>query len=168
FLMACQRKPPKYVVRLTDAVHTAVFAPTGGGKGVSCVIPFLKTCPDSSVVVDYKGENCKITAKHRYKKFGHQVVIIDPFKQVTQEPDTYNPLQHIDKNSPTALDECRDLAEALVVRTGEEREKHWDDSAELWIAAVTAFVVCFAGEEDKNLQSVRDILSNPEKLQLAT
>jgi type IV secretion system protein VirD4 len=167
FLIACQRKPPKYVVRLTNAVHTAVFAPTGVGKGVSCIIPFLKTCPDSCVVVDYKAENAKITAKHRYKKFGHQVVIIDPFRQVTQEPDTYNPLQHIDKNSPTALDECRDLAEALVVRTGEEREKHWDDSAELWIAAMIAFVVCFAGEEEKNLQWVRTLLAHPEKLQMA-
>jgi type IV secretion system protein VirD4 len=167
FLMACQRTQPKYVVRLTDAVHTAVFAPTGVGKGVSCIIPFLKTCPDSCVVVDFKAENCKITAKHRYKKFGHQVVILDPFKQVTQEPDTYNPLQHIDKNSPTALDECRDLAEALVVRTGEEREPHWNDSAELWISAMIAFVVCFAGEEDKNLQWVRAILADPEKLQMA-
>jgi type IV secretion system protein VirD4 len=167
FLMSCQRKQPKYVVRLTNAVHTAIFAPTGVGKGVSCIIPFLKTCPDSCVVVDFKGENCKITAMHRYKKFGHQVVIIDPFKQVTQEPDIYNPLQHIDKNSPTALDECRDLAEALVVRTGEEREPHWNDSAELWIAAIIAFVVCFAGEEDKNLQWVRAILADPEKLQLA-
>jgi type IV secretion system protein VirD4 len=167
FLITCQRKQPKYVVRLTDAVHTAVFAPTGVGKGVSCILPFLKTCPDSCVVVDFKAENCKITAKHRYKKFGHQVVILDPFKQVTQQPDTYNPLQHIDKNSPTALDECRDLAEALVVRTGEEREPHWNDSAELWIAAMIAFVVCFAGEGEKNLQWVRTLLADPEKLQMA-
>ena len=29
------------LVRMPKAVHTAVFAPTGVGKGVSCVIPFL-------------------------------------------------------------------------------------------------------------------------------
>src|SRR5262245_15406067 len=86
FLMACQRKPPKCVVRLSDAVHTAIFAPTGVGKGVSCVVPFLLTDPEPAVVVDFKGENAKITAKHRYKKFRHQVIIIDPFRQVTQEP----------------------------------------------------------------------------------
>ena len=31
------------LIRLPNAVHTAVFAPTGVGKGVSCVIPFLLT-----------------------------------------------------------------------------------------------------------------------------
>src|SRR4051812_33005980 len=30
------------LVRLPNAVHTAVFAPTGAGKGVSMAIPFLK------------------------------------------------------------------------------------------------------------------------------
>jgi type IV secretion system protein VirD4 len=167
FLMACQRKPPKYVVRLTDAVHTMIVAPVGVGKSTGIGIPSLLTCDESAVVVDFKGELSTITAKHRYKQFGHQIVIIDPFKQVTQEPDTYNPLQHIDKNSPTALDECRDLAEALVVRTGEEREQHWNDSAELWIAAMIAFVVCFAGEGEKNMQWVRTLLADPEKLQMA-
>ena len=46
-----------------DAVHAAVFAPTGVGKGVSCVIPHLLTCTDSMVVVDFKGENAIVTPK---------------------------------------------------------------------------------------------------------
>src|SRR5258708_1104437 len=33
----------KRLVRLTKAVHTAIFAPTGVGKGVSFVIPYLLT-----------------------------------------------------------------------------------------------------------------------------
>jgi type IV secretion system protein VirD4 len=167
FLMACQRKQPKHLVRLTKAVHTAVFAPTGVGKGVSCVVPFLMTCPDPLVVVDFKGENALLTAKMRQKKFGHKIVIVDPFKVVTKKPDTYNPLQHIDRDSPTALDECRDLAEALVVRTGQEREPHWQDSAEVWIAAMTAMVTCFAEGVDKSLQSVRALLTNPLKMEAA-
>ena len=44
------------VVRLSRACHTAVFAPTGVGKGVSIAVPFLLTCPDSCVVIDLKGE----------------------------------------------------------------------------------------------------------------
>jgi type IV secretion system protein VirD4 len=129
------------LVRLAHTVHTVVFAATGGGKGVSCIIPFLLTCPDSCVVIDFKGENALKTAKHRAKKFGHRIVLLDPFKIVTQTPDCLNPLDFIDKNSETALDDCNDLAKALIVRTGQEREPHWDDSAESWLAALIATVV---------------------------
>jgi len=166
FLIACQRKQPKYLVRLTKAVHTAVFAPTGVGKGVSCVIPHLLTCPDSMVVVDFKGENTKLTADAR-RKMGHKVVVLDPFEITTNKPDTFNPLEFIDRDSRTALDDCRDLAEALVVRTGQEKEKHWDDSAEAWIAAMTAMVANFAEDGDKSMQSVRTLLTNPEKMAAA-
>lgn len=166
FLLACQRKQPKHLVRLTKAVHTAVFAPTGVGKGVSCVVPFLLTSRDSCVVVDFKGENARLTADAR-RKMGHKVVLLDPFRITTQEPDSFNPLQFIDKDSSTALDDCRDLAEALVVRTGQEKEPHWNDSAEVWIAAMTAVVACFAEDGDKSLQAVRALLTNPHKMAAA-
>lgn len=167
FLMACQYRATRQLVRLTNAVHTAVYAPTSVGKGVSCVIPFLKTCPDSCVVVDPKGENARITAEHRRRKFKHRVVIIDPFRGVTQKPDTFNPLQFIDPSSTTALDECRDLASALVVRTGQEKEPHWNDSAETWIAAMLSVVVAYAETADKSLQAVRSLLTNPAKMEAA-
>jgi len=166
FLLSCQRKQPKHLVRLSKAVHTAVFAPTGVGKGVSCVLPFLLTSRDSCVVVDFKGENARLTADAR-RRMGHKVVILDPFRVVTNTPDTFNPLEFIDKDARTALDDCRDLAEALVVRTGQEKEPHWNDSAETWIAAMTAMVTCFAEAGDKNLQSVRALLTNPEKMAAA-
>src|SRR5579864_4235727 len=158
-LLACQRKQPKFLVRLTKAVHTAIFAPTGVGKGVSFIIPFLKTCNESSVVVDFKGENYQKTY-HDRRRMGHQVVCLDLFKAVTQTPDRFNPLQFIDKESRHAIDDCRDLAAALVVRTGEEKEPFWNDGAEIWIGAMIAFIVCYGNETNKNLQSVRELLSN--------
>jgi type IV secretion system protein VirD4 len=83
-LMACQRKPPKNLVRLTSSINTMVVAPVGAGKGVSCVIPWLLTNPDSAVVVDFKGELTLASALQREKEFGHKIVILDPFKVVTQ------------------------------------------------------------------------------------
>jgi type IV secretion system protein VirD4 len=86
FLKAMRRKKgkePGEIVRLPQAVHTAVFAPTGVGKNVSCILPFLLTCPESCVVVDFKGENALLTAEHR-RRMGHDVVILDPYKVVTQ------------------------------------------------------------------------------------
>jgi type IV secretion system protein VirD4 len=72
------------VVRLPNAVHTSIFAPTGVGKGVSCIVPFLLTCDESCVVIDCKGgENALLTAEHR-RRMGHKVVILDPYKVVTQ------------------------------------------------------------------------------------
>lgn len=77
------RTPRSEMVRI-PAIHAAIFAPTGAGKGVSFVIPHLLTCPDSCVVLDPKGENALETAEHRAKEFGHKIVILDPFKVVTK------------------------------------------------------------------------------------
>lgn len=148
------------LVRLSKAVHTAVFAPTGAGKGVSLVIPHLLTCEDSCVVIDFKGELARETAEHR-RRMGHRIVLIDPFRVVTQEPDSFNPLDWIEGEH--ALDECRDLAEMLVVRTGEEKDPHWNDNAELWIAAMTGLVLVH-GDTDRSLQQVKSILSDPTRI----
>ncbi|HVS70803.1 MAG TPA: type IV secretory system conjugative DNA transfer family protein [Phycisphaerae bacterium] len=168
---ACRRFYSKQepVISLPQAVHTAIFSPTGGGKGVSCVIPFLLTCQDSCVILDVKGENARLTAEHRRKYFGHSIVLLDPFRTVTASPDCFNPLDFIDRENPLALDEVNDLANALVVRTGEEREPHWNDSAQAFIGAVIATVVEYgdAGEGTRSLQAVRDILTNPQKLEMA-
>jgi type IV secretion system protein VirD4 len=155
------------LVRLPRAVHTAVFAPTGVGKGVSSVIPFLLATDESAVVVDFKGENFQLTAEHRQKAFGHQIVVLDPFKLVSRAPQTFNALDFIDKDSATAIDECRDLAEALVIRTGQEKDPHWVDSAEAWIAALIALVAHYGESNDRSLQTVRTLLSSPEKLEMA-
>jgi type IV secretion system protein VirD4 len=156
------------IVRLSRAVHTAVFAPTGVGKGVSCVIPFLLDCRDSCVVVDFKGELAAATMKRR-RRMGHRVVLLDPYRMQTKSPDTLNPLDFIDKNSPHghAIDEIRDLAESQVLRTGQEKEPHWNDAAEGWIAAMTAAVVQYGDADDRSLQTVRGLLSDPQKMEMA-
>ncbi len=162
FVAALRNQQGKQLVKL-NAVHTAVFAPTGVGKGVSLVVPFLLSCPDSCVVVDFKGELARLTAAQRHA-MGHDVRIIDPYRIVTNTPDSLNCLDLVDKNSPLAIDECRDFANALVTRTGEEKDPHWCDSAEAWISAFLA-VTAYHGEPgDRSLQTVRTLLSNPAKM----
>jgi len=158
-----ERKNP--LVRV-NAIHAAIFAPTGVGKGVSFVIPHLLTCPESTVVVDFKGENYRATAKAR-ERMGHRIVVLDPFHVVTETPDTFNPLVQIDAASPLAIDDCRALAESLVIRTGQEREPHWCDAAEMNIAGITSFVVQHAPPDDRSLQTVRDLLTNPAEMEAA-
>ena len=166
FLQTCQGRigrKPQHLVRLTEAVHTLIAAPTGVGKGTSCILPFLLTCPEPCVIIDTKGgENAKITAKAR-EKMGHRVVLVDPFRAVTDRPDTYNPMEFIDPASPTAIDDCRALAEAMVVRTGRESDPYWDDSAEIWLGSMICAMVAFAPPHQRNLQSVRAQLADPAK-----
>jgi type IV secretion system protein VirD4 len=159
------RKMPEPLVRLSNAVHTALFAPTGGGKGVSFAVPHLLTCRDSCVVVDFKGENARLTAEHRRKAFGHRVVVLDPYHVLGENSDTFNPLDSIDKNSSFAIDDCRDLAGSLVLRTGQEHERHWCDSAEAWISGMLAVVAYYGEPGDRSLQTVRTLLSNPAKME---
>jgi len=155
------------LVRMPKAVHTAYFAPTGVGKGVSCIIPFLLTSDETVVVVDFKGENFHKTAEHRKKLFKHKIVVVDPFCMVSESPDTFNPLDSIDRNSPTAIDEVRAWAGELVLRTGRETDPHWISAAETWIAAMLALVVRYGEAEDRSLQTVRTLLTDPEKMAMA-
>lgn len=155
------------LVRASNAIHTAVFAPSGLGKGVSLIIPFLRECDESCVVVDFKGENALLTAEHRRKVHGHQIVLLDPFRVITQTSDCFNPLNDIKDDDPLAIDECNDLAKALVLRAPDEKEPHWNDSAEAWISAMLATVVRYGESDSRSLQTVRDLLSNPERTELA-
>lgn len=166
FIRCVRRKSHTIMVRLCTAVHTAVFAPTGAGKNVSIVFPFLLTCKDSVVCVDFKGENAKVTGDTR-RKMGQRVVMLDPYRVATQNPDGFNPIDFIDADSPTAIDDCRDLAEMLVHRTGEEKEPHWNVSAQMFIGAVIALVVVIGKPGMRSLQTVKQILSDPESLQMA-
>lgn len=118
------------------------------------------------ILLDLKGENAALTAEHRRRVFGHECIILDPFKRVTNTPDTFNPLDFIDANDPLALDACLEAAKALVIRLLEERESHFSDAAEMWIAAVLAVVVHFGDRNGvRSLQTVREFISDPRKLE---
>jgi type IV secretion system protein VirD4 len=151
-------------VRLANAVHVAVFSPTGGGKGVSFVIPDLQTCPNSKVCIDFKGDLARLTADWRRKRFGHQIVLLDPWKVVTQNPDCFNPVDFVPQDSLTAIDQCNDMSDAMVIRSPDEKEPHWNMSAIAMVSGVLATIVRYGGPETRSLQTAREILSHPQRL----
>jgi type IV secretion system protein VirD4 len=84
--------------------------------------------------------------------------------KLNRPSDTYNPLDQIGVDSPLLIDDCRSIAEALVLRSGNESEPHWNDSAEAWISAMAA-VACLYGEAgDRSLQTIRTLLTSPTKM----
>ncbi len=149
------------LIRMNNVVHTALFAPTGAGKGVSFVVPWLRRgIPGSVVVSDPKGENVALTALWR-KAMGHQVVCLDPFRISTKTPDTFNPLDLIG-NGMECIGEAKALAAAMVVRTGEEKDPHWNDRSENLISNALALVAYDMHPEMRNLLSLRSIIADPK------
>lgn len=157
-------RDPQRLLRIRDYVHLATFSPTGGGKGVSLVIPNLLTAPLSIVVTDIKdGENFRATAAWRRQRLGHRVFRFDPFATCGPGGDSFNPLDFIDDRALDFYDQCRDLANMLVVRTGNEMDPHWNDRAENVIAGMIAFTCATASPQDRNLTSVYRLVSSPDR-----
>jgi type IV secretion system protein VirD4 len=112
-------------------------------------------------VTDPKGELFNLTSEFRRKRFGHKIIRLDPFGVCGPGSDTLNSLGSIDPDAEDSLESCRDLANMLVVRNGNEPDPHWNDSAELNLTAFIAFVCgCETDRTQRNLATVRGIASS--------
>jgi len=144
------------IIRSHDTTHFGVFAATGAGKGVGSVIPLLRSYAGSTVNVDPKGENHRLTAEHRQTRFGHRTVQLAPFSGVS---DAMNPFYFLDPKSPLLLDKCRDLSNMLIFRKGSETDPHWNDRAEgVWSVFSYYVAACETDPSRRNLLSVRAIV----------
>ncbi|TKT85261.1 type IV secretory system conjugative DNA transfer family protein [Dyadobacter frigoris] len=81
------KKTPELIYHDMNA-HLCTISRTGGGKGVSSVIPNLLDYPGSMVVLDLKGDLSAVTARGR-SPFG-KVIHISPFDN--NGSDAFNPL----------------------------------------------------------------------------
>lgn len=152
------------LIRLPDYCHVLLCGGTGSGKGVSVLIPNLLTYLRGSVVCfDTKGDLFQTTAKRRAAK-GQRIIRLAPFNGGT---DAFNPLDTIPSDSPGLVDSARAMAEALVVRQGTESDPHWNDKSVQVICAVLVLVLIRFKGEDRNLNSVQEIVSDPEMLKAA-
>jgi type IV secretion system protein VirD4 len=132
-------------IRINDFVHLATFAPAGGGKSVSTLVPNLLSYSGNCVIIDPKGELYRLTARHRRKVFGHRIVRLDPALMLGPGADRFNPFDGIDPRSRDFIGQCRDIANMMVVRTGQEHDPHFNESAENAIAAFIAYICALEG-----------------------
>ncbi|MCA9218075.1 MAG: type IV secretory system conjugative DNA transfer family protein, partial [Planctomycetales bacterium] len=148
--------------------HVAVFGSSGSGKSSCFANVWLMTCSDCMVTLDAKAELAMKTARLRATRFGHKVIVIDPFgisNGCGFEPMSYNPLDCYHGQEERIVDEARRMANALVVRTGEERDRFWNDSSVVVITLVLAFLMSEANREDANLNRLRDIVTSPHLME---
>lgn len=144
------------LIRIADYTHTLIIGATGSGKGIGYVIPNLLTYRKGSVVVfDPKGDLYKTTAKHR-AKHGSKVILLSPGKG-----HRFNPMTLIERDSKIIPEEAAALAASLAVPEPGEKEPHWNQRARQILTAVIAFVLWKFVENERNLNTVQDIVSTP-------
>jgi type IV secretion system protein VirD4 len=121
--------------------HLITFAPTGAGKGVSCIIPALLAWDGPAIVIDPKGEAYAVTAARR-RAFGHAVHVFDPFN-VTGAPDkaALNPLDLITPGSATAADDAAVIARLVTQGRYFTHDPFWDERAETLITGLILYVL---------------------------
>jgi len=153
-------------IRVDQFNHLLTVSPAGGGKSVGTLVPNLLSYDGNCVVVDPKGELFSLTAEHRKKQFGHTIVRLDPARLFDRQHgpgDCLNPLDWINPLAPDFIDRCRDLANMIVMRTGQEHEAHFLDSSENMIAAFCAYICAAEGNPAaRNLRGVRTLLASRE------
>lgn len=115
-------------LRMNQALSVLCFAPPGSGKTAGLIIPSLLAVRHSVIVMDPKGEIYDITARHRFKAFGSQIIRFEPG---TPGSARWNPLSR--KELPQTLPETHTyvgrLAEALIIPDKPGEEDMWTRDA---------------------------------------
>lgn len=145
----------------TDNRHLCTIGPTRSGKGASVIVQTLLQAPHSMVVIDPKGQNAAVTARHR-RKMGQEVYVLNPFGLFKDIPwglsrDRYNPLAHLDINDPNVVAKAGALAQAMIVTAG--REPYFDDTARDLIKTLILYLVSTLGKR-ATLAHLRKMVTN--------
>ncbi|TCQ16379.1 type IV secretory system conjugative DNA transfer family protein [Rhizobium sp. PP-CC-3G-465] len=133
--------PVSGALEYNDDGHLLTIAPTRSGKGAAQIIPNLLLYAGSCLVIDIKGENHKVTHKHRQTFFdGASVLKFAPFDDDTNH---YNPLDFIrvkEDGSPSSytFDDARLLSEMLV--GSRANETFWDIEARNLLTMLLLYV----------------------------
>lgn len=121
--------------------HLITVAPTGAGKGVSCIIPALLTWRGPAIVIDPKGENYHVTARRR-QEMKQRVHVLDPFG-ITDciQPGALNPFDMLGPRKQATAADIRVLAAALIQQKAFKKlDPYWDSRAAALIADAITFV----------------------------
>lgn len=138
----------------SDDGHAMLFAPTGAGKKRHILGPTLLSSEDPAIVIDVKGELALETADYRRRVLGHQVVIIDPWRIVTNHGAGFNPLDIVTRDPSETADDAASLSQLLIDGDAPLKEIYWDDRASAIIAGLIEHVVCGEAEDDRSFRRV--------------
>ena len=155
---APQETPPPSpaILRYTGDAHALTFAPTGAGKGVSCVIPNCLAHTGALIVLDMKGDIYHATVERR-RQMGQKVYRLNLTDN--GETDSLNPLDLARLTGSETAAIARSLASELVERTGGERDRFWSDWSETILTGGIAWLMDDVEPENRNLAHLFDFLT---------
>ncbi len=150
------------LIRMFRYVHLAIFSPAGGGKTVSFSTVWCMTKRHGSMVInDPKGELYRLSS-HIRRAMNHKVIRLDPFGVCGPGSDTFNPVDTIG-GGEGCLDDCHALMEAMCPEAPEgERDPHWREKGVEVGSALLAWACTDLKEEERNLVSLRALLSQED------
>ena len=152
------------MIRLPRYCHVLLIGGSGSGKGIGIIITNLLTYLRGSLVVfDPKSDLFFTTAKRR-QRAGQRIYRFAPFNE---GGCGWNMLDTIAADSPLLIDSARAMAEALVVREGTESDPYWNAKAVQIITAILVLVLLRLTGEERSLNSVASIASDPAMLAAA-
>lgn len=141
--------------------HLITIAPTGAGKGRGGLIPNLLTYEGPAIVIDPKGEACRVTARRR-REMGQKVHIIDPFGLVTENTDSLNPMDAFDVPGIDPSSLAMDVAKQLSGGGMSLKDPFWDIRGHDLAAGVISAVASTAEAKDRSLKKVRSYLKSDD------
>jgi type IV secretion system protein VirD4 len=120
-------------------------APTGSGKGRGVLIPNLLTYPGSVIVLDIKGELFQVTNRRR-REMGQKVIVLDPFRLVTDRGHCLNPLDLL--TLPRAdIDSDSEMLASMLTVASFSSDPFWTIAANGITAGLIAHVASGSAHE---------------------
>jgi len=140
-------------VTIANNKHTFIQAANRGGKGVGLIIPAHLEYEGSIFSIDPKGENARVTYRHR-RALNERVLVLDPFGITGLPRARFNPLARL--TAANMESEAKALAEALIMGDAD----HWTSGARQLLAGLILYVVTSDDipQGQKDLVTVRKLL----------
>lgn len=145
-------------ILLEDEGHLITIAPTGTGKGRSCIIPALLRHEGPVIVIDPKGENVAVTARRR-RELGQQVVVLDPMGITDEQRGAFNPLDLIDPENADAVDLASVFADAMIDGKADPENLYWYQRASHLLTGIMLHLASTAGAKATSFAEARAFLS---------
>ena len=139
-------------------LNCCVIGSSGSGKTRFWLTPQLLQAHSSYVVVDPKGQVAEQVGSFLMSKQGYKVKVFNSI-DFTKSMH-YNPLAYIKTES-----DILKFVNALIQNTkgdGKEGDEFWTKSETLLYCALIAYIVFEGPEEDRNLNTLVDIISSME------
>ena len=141
--------------------HALLFAPTGSGKGVGCVIPNLLFWEDSLFVHDIKLENYDLTSGYRREVLKHDVYLWNP-----ASPDgithCYNPFDWVSKKPGQMVDDVQKIANLIL-----PEQEFWTNEARTLFVGVALYLLAVPEKTKSFGEVVRTLRSDDVVYNLA-